>query len=105
MIASISVFFIVMSIVSFCLKTHPSFRVASLAHQNESVYVTSAGHYQYSIQKFYTEPLRIFWAIEALCNVWFTFEIVLRFIFCPSKKSFVRNPLNIIDFVSLLFLT
>ncbi|KAI6226566.1 Potassium voltage-gated channel protein egl-36 [Aphelenchoides fujianensis] len=35
-VATISVCFIVMSIISFCLKTHPSFRVPSLHLLNDS---------------------------------------------------------------------
>ncbi|XP_060105439.1 potassium voltage-gated channel subfamily C member 1-like [Heteronotia binoei] len=48
---------------------------------------------------------------ELFCILWFTFEFSMRLIFCPDKKKFLTNPLNITDFLSLfpvyieLFLT
>ncbi|KAI6192374.1 BTB domain-containing protein [Aphelenchoides bicaudatus] len=101
-IATISVCFIVMSIVSFCLKTHQSFRVPTIVNQNYSLLLMESGYSHESIQKYYTEPLKIFWVLELICNFWFTFEITVRFIFCPSKSLFLRNPLNIIDFIATL---
>jgi hypothetical protein len=58
-----------MSIVSFCLKTDPSFRVTSIAHhQNESDDNDEEGRSK-TIQKFYTEPLKIFWVVGFLLIV------------------------------------
>lgn len=34
--------------------------------------------------------------------VWFTFEIITRFIVSPKKCGFVRSPVNIIDFLATL---
>jgi potassium voltage-gated channel Shaw-related subfamily C protein 1 len=34
--------------------------------------------------------------------VWFTFEIIIRFIVSPKKFGFVRSPVNIIDFLATL---
>jgi potassium voltage-gated channel Shaw-related subfamily C protein len=34
--------------------------------------------------------------------VWFTFEIITRFIVSPKKFGFVRSPVNIIDFLATL---
>ncbi|CAD5233312.1 unnamed protein product [Bursaphelenchus xylophilus] len=98
MVAAVSVFFIVTSIVSFCLKTHPSFRVYSLAYENHSEVMNGF----YRISRVGTEPMTIFWVIELICNVWFTFEICVRFFFCPSRTKFCKNPLNIIDLISTL---
>ncbi|KAI6204770.1 hypothetical protein M3Y94_00715200 [Aphelenchoides besseyi] len=98
-IATISVCFIVMSIISFCLKTHPSFRVPSILHLNWTGQQTSSVD-QFSLHKIHTEPMKIFWMIELICNVWFTFEILVRFMFCPSRLAFVKSPINIIDFVA-----
>jgi hypothetical protein len=62
MIATISVCFIVASILSFCLKTSPSFRVHSYNNQTAMV----DGHHRTSIQKFNTEPLKIFWMVSQM---------------------------------------
>jgi potassium voltage-gated channel Shaw-related subfamily C protein len=40
--------------------------------------------------------------IEFLFIVWFTFEIIIRFIVSPKKFGFVRSPVNIIDFLATL---
>jgi potassium voltage-gated channel Shaw-related subfamily C protein 1 len=34
--------------------------------------------------------------------VWFTFEIITRFIVSPQKFGFVRSPVNIVDFLATL---
>ncbi|CAO4384164.1 unnamed protein product [Caenorhabditis nigoni] len=98
-IAGISVLFIFISIVSFCLKTHQTFRLPVLTGQNISM---PGGYFQPSIDRISTEPLPIFGQIEMLCNIWFTLELIIRFIFCPSKMRFFKSPLNMIDLVATL---
>ncbi|XP_006269616.1 potassium voltage-gated channel subfamily S member 3 isoform X1 [Alligator mississippiensis] len=41
-------------------------------------------------------------AVEIVCIIWFTGELVIRLIVAPSQKKFWKNPLNIIDFVSII---
>uniref|UniRef100_A0AC35TGD1 BTB domain-containing protein n=1 Tax=Rhabditophanes sp. KR3021 TaxID=114890 RepID=A0AC35TGD1_9BILA len=96
-ISVVSVSFIILSIVSFCCKTHPSFRTSNLAVNTEE---TTSGFI--FIDKTNTEPLWIFSHIEYACNIWFTFEIIVRFIACPSKAKFFKSPLNIIDLIATL---
>ncbi|VDN08403.1 unnamed protein product [Thelazia callipaeda] len=94
-IAAISVCFIIISMVSFCMKTHPAFRIAVLSFSNISDnYIR--------VQKTSTEPHHIFSQIEYLCNLWFTFEILVRFVFCPNKWHFLRSPINNIDLIATL---
>ncbi|XP_030201160.1 potassium voltage-gated channel subfamily C member 3a [Gadus morhua] len=40
--------------------------------------------------------------IEGVCVTWFTFEFLMRITFCPNKLDFIRNALNIIDFVAIV---
>ena len=40
--------------------------------------------------------------IELYCLVWFTMETCTRFVTCNQKKAFIKNPMNIIDVLSLL---
>ncbi|VDN60738.1 unnamed protein product [Dracunculus medinensis] len=94
-IAAISVCFIVISIVSFCLKTHPNFRIAVISTRN----ITSN---HIGIQRTATEPHKSFSQIEFVCNIWFTFEIIVRFVFCPSKFRFFKSPINNIDLIATL---
>lgn len=37
-----------------------------------------------------------------MCNTWFTFEILIRFIVTPNHIQFCKDPINIIDFVATL---
>nr|XP_023019515.1 potassium voltage-gated channel protein Shaw-like isoform X2 [Leptinotarsa decemlineata] len=86
-VAGASVFFICVSVFSFCLKTHPDMRV-KCQHENSD--------------KDCTEPLPYFLVVEHLCNAWFTFELSVRLIVSPSLVDFVKSPVNIIDFSATL---
>lgn len=80
----ISVFFICVSIVSFCLKTHPDMRVPVI--RNITVKTTD-GRYVWTLDKHQTNPHEFFSYIECICNAWFTFEILVskRFQFKSVK--------------------
>uniref|UniRef100_A0A8C0J9E0 BTB domain-containing protein n=1 Tax=Chelonoidis abingdonii TaxID=106734 RepID=A0A8C0J9E0_CHEAB len=41
-------------------------------------------------------------AVEIACIVWFTVELVIRLAAAPSLKKFWKNPLNVIDLVSII---
>ena len=95
--AATSVFFIVISIISFCLKTHPPLRIPVIKVIN----VTMADGSQSEIlTKKKTEPHEAFYYIECVCNAWFTFEFIVRLIVAPNKLDFFRDMLNIIDLVA-----
>ncbi|CAG9812651.1 unnamed protein product [Phaedon cochleariae] len=87
-VAGASVFFICVSVFSFCLKTHPGMRVKC-----EHVHSTEVNC---------TEPYWYFLTAEHLCNAWFTFELSVRLIVSPSLIEFVKSPVNIIDFAATL---
>ncbi|KAM4772363.1 delayed-rectifier potassium channel regulatory subunit KCNS3 [Rhinophrynus dorsalis] len=40
--------------------------------------------------------------VENICIAWFTTELVVRLAVAPSQKKFWKNPMNIIDFVSII---
>lgn len=44
----------------------------------------------------------MFEVIETMCNIWFTIEIVFRFISCPRKLKYLMAPVNVIDIVATL---
>jgi len=106
----VSVFFIVVSILSFCLKTHPTMRVPVIRNLSVAIPVNytassssrSAVPLPWILDKQRTQPHDAFFYIECVCNVWFTFELVARSIVSPSKLAFARAPVNIIDFVATL---
>lgn len=98
-IGVMSVFFICVSILSFCLKTHPNMRVPVI--KNITVH-TSDSSVAWTLDKMQTNPHDAFFYIECVCNAWFTFEIIIRFVASPSKLDFVRGAVNIIDFTATL---
>ena len=40
--------------------------------------------------------------LDIAASVWFTLEFVLRFLFCPERGHFLRNPMNWIDFLAVV---
>lgn len=99
MIGIVSVFFICLSILSFCLKTDPNMRVPVI--QNVTVRLPN-NRTDWSLDKVATNPHEAFQIIETICNIWFTFELLMRFISCPSKLAFAKSIVNIIDFTATL---
>ncbi|XP_021915556.1 potassium voltage-gated channel protein Shaw isoform X1 [Zootermopsis nevadensis] len=98
-IGVISVFFICVSILSFCLKTHPDMRVPVIRNITVNTsYNTSA----WTLDKTQTNAHEAFFYIECVCNAWFTLEFFIRFIATPNKWEFIKASVNIIDSVATL---
>ncbi|OTF72154.1 potassium voltage-gated channel protein Shaw-like protein [Euroglyphus maynei] len=95
----LSVFFICVSIVSFCLKTHPNMRVPSI--RNITVMTTNSTK-AWVLEKNQTNPHQAFFYIECVCNAWFTMEIITRFTCSPSKVEFLKGAVNVIDITATL---
>nr|XP_012606453.1 potassium voltage-gated channel subfamily C member 2 isoform X4 [Microcebus murinus] len=93
-IAFASLFFILVSITTFCLETHEAFNIVK--NKTEPV-VNGTSVLQYEIE---TDPALTY--VEGVCVVWFTFEFLVRIVFSPNKLEFIKNLLNIIDFVAIL---
>lgn len=83
----ISVFFICISILSFCLKTHPDMRVPVI--RNVTVQ-TSHNSTAWTLDKTQTNAHDAFFYIECVCNAWFTIEILSRFVASPNKILFAK---------------
>ncbi|KAK7135833.1 hypothetical protein R3I94_014492 [Phoxinus phoxinus] len=95
-IAFVSLFFILVSITNFCLETHEAFN--ELVNRTE---LGSAGNTTGTFRlEMETKPVLML--VEGICVVWFTFEFLVRIICCPNKLLFIKNTLNIIDFVAIL---
>lgn len=98
-IGVISVFFICVSIISFCLKTHPDMRVPVIRNYT----VTTANQTQsWALDKVQTNAHVAFFYIECVCNAWFTLEILVRFISSPNKCEFIKSSVNIIDYIATM---
>lgn len=99
-IAIVSVLVILISIVIFCLETLPEFRdekelilTQNLENVNETLQLQGGG------LTVFNDP---FFIVETVCIIWFSFEFTVRFFACPSKATFFKNIMNIIDIVSIL---
>ncbi|XP_001375725.1 potassium voltage-gated channel subfamily G member 3 isoform X2 [Monodelphis domestica] len=79
-LATVSVVFVIVSMVVLCASTLPDWRAAAV--DNHSL----------------EEQSRI---IEAICIGWFTAECIVRFIISKNKCEFVKRPLNIIDLLAI----
>ncbi|XP_032093736.1 potassium voltage-gated channel subfamily C member 1-like [Thamnophis elegans] len=96
-VAFASLFFILISITTFCLETHEAFN-----HFKNKTEIIKTGN-STSVKVDYemeTEPFLTY--VEGMCVIWFTFEFLIRVIFCPDKMEFIKSTLNIIDFVAIL---
>ncbi|KAI1890733.1 hypothetical protein AGOR_G00156670 [Albula goreensis] len=90
-IAVLSLIIIVISIGNKCLETHPYFHNMVTDH-----------HAEEDMESRQLEPFAVFFILEAICSVWFVFEFLVRAVCCPNKLHFIKNILNIVDFLALL---
>lgn len=63
---------------------------------------TAANTTDWTVDKSHTNAHVFFFYIECICNAWFTFEILIRFIACPNKCEFVKSSVNVIDYIATL---
>ncbi|XP_062974782.1 potassium voltage-gated channel subfamily A member 10 [Elgaria multicarinata webbii] len=96
-VALVSVLVIVISIIIFCVETLPEFRDEREIKdvKDDANNLTKA----IEVPNTFTDP---FFVIETACIIWFSFELFVRFIVCPSKAEFFKNIMNIIDIVSII---
>ncbi|KAM9445451.1 potassium voltage-gated channel subfamily A member 3 [Clarias gariepinus] len=100
-IAIVSVLVILISIVIFCLETLPEFREDD--DREPAVIATSATLMSNSTTTVLPSPFSDpFFVVETLCIIWFSFELLVRFFACPSKATFSKNIMNIIDIVAII---
>ncbi|CAK1587294.1 unnamed protein product [Parnassius mnemosyne] len=103
-ISVISVFFICVSVLCFCLKTHPDLRVLEPTPypEEEDSENTTAMEENFPGWLDNGQPHIAFFYIELICNVWFTIELLVRSVVAPNIIEFIKSPVNIIDFIATL---
>ncbi|KAM8836765.1 voltage-gated potassium channel regulatory subunit KCNG3 [Spinachia spinachia] len=77
LLASVSVIFVLVSMIMMCASTLPDWDTAK----------------RNTVEEHRT--------VEAVCIGWFTAECIVRFLVAKSKWDFIRRPLNIIDVISI----
>ncbi|XP_055519245.1 potassium voltage-gated channel subfamily C member 1-like isoform X1 [Leucoraja erinacea] len=96
-VAFASLFFILISITTFCLETHEAFN-----HLVNRTHTVVRGNVTMVVEDVGIETEAFLTYVEGMCVIWFTFEFLMRILFCPNKKEFIKCSLNIIDFVAIL---
>ncbi|XP_023804897.1 potassium voltage-gated channel subfamily C member 1 isoform X3 [Oryzias latipes] len=96
-VAFMSLFFILISISTFCMETHEAFN--TIYNKTENVTIGNVTR-----EEIVYEVVTDSWLtyVEGVCVIWFTIEVLLRVTFCPDKLEFFKSALNIIDFVAIL---
>jgi potassium voltage-gated channel Shaw-related subfamily C protein len=94
----ISIFFIIVSILSFVLQTLSMFRITEIDFVDVYINKTATDRTP-ALNRQHVHPS--FDVVEWICNTWFIFEIMMRFIVSPNKKEFCKSFLNIIDFLGM----
>lgn len=74
-ISALSALVVIISITSYCILTYPGITKEMKAQL----------HY-----------------VEYVCNIWFTTDLLSRFLLCPAKWKFCKKFMNLIDLVSIL---
>ncbi|KAK7879260.1 hypothetical protein WMY93_033960 [Mugilogobius chulae] len=96
-VAFASLFFILLSISTFCLETHEVFN--TIYNKTENVTVGNVTREEVVFEVVTDDWLTY---VEGVCVIWFTIEVMARVVFCPDKAEFFRSALNIIDFVAIV---
>nr|DBA15945.1 TPA: hypothetical protein GDO54_003398 [Pyxicephalus adspersus] len=97
-IAIISVMVILISIVIFCLETLPEFRDERDLSLPVQPFHRNSTH-GFKENSPFEDP---FFIVETICICWFSFELSVRFVACPSKPAFFKDIMNMIDFVAII---
>uniref|UniRef100_A0A8C3A9T6 Potassium voltage-gated channel modifier subfamily G member 3 n=1 Tax=Cyclopterus lumpus TaxID=8103 RepID=A0A8C3A9T6_CYCLU len=86
LLASVSVIFVLVSMIMLCASTLPDWDTAKRNIVEE-----------HSLSSRGLKPS----LLEAVCIGWFTAECTMRFLVARSKWDFIRRPLNIIDVIAI----
>ncbi|XP_035684660.1 shaker-related potassium channel tsha2-like isoform X1 [Branchiostoma floridae] len=84
---------IFVSIFVFCMETLPDYRDQEVLIGHDNSTNTTA------IERATQSS---FFQIETFCVAWFCIELGLRFYACPKKLVFIKDLLNIFDFVAIV---
>lgn len=87
LIAFFGLLIVILSVVIMCLETVVDSQVRSINNENNSEI---------------KDRNIIFFVLEFFCNSVFTIELILRFIVSPNKFQFIKNFLNVIDFIAVV---
>ena len=112
-VSILSILCIIASICCFCLGTHSYFQSCpknpdpvlgnfstngTSGRSGISEIVNAIEGDVYENDMFHEcDPIQLLEYIQLVCNSWFTFEVLVRFMSCPTKTAFFRAPINLLD--------
>lgn len=94
-VALISVFVIIISIIIFCLETLPNFK-------HYRLFINPITNQTRIVEDDVPNISNPFFLVESVCIVWFILELAIRFIFCPIKIVFIKDFMNLIDLFAIM---
>ena len=94
--AGFSLFFVLLSIATFCLSSHLDFRVP----RNASISINKT--WTYTEKNKYSKPHPAIGIIDLICIFYFTVEIIIRISSCPDRKKLFLLPLTWVDILSIV---
>ncbi|XP_015419010.1 PREDICTED: LOW QUALITY PROTEIN: potassium voltage-gated channel subfamily C member 4 [Myotis davidii] len=94
-VAFASLFFILVSITTFCLETHEAFNIDRNVTEILRVGNTTSVRFRREVE---TEPILTY--IEGVCVLWFTLEFLVRIVCCPEARR-TNEFLLLIIFLAL----
>lgn len=94
-VAILSICFIIISVVTFCVETLPAFKDAGCS---STPWVDVDGRNVTLREPDLLDPLFL---VESCCITWFVMELGFRFVSCPSKALFLRSFSNWVDILAI----
>ncbi|CAG5082603.1 Oidioi.mRNA.OKI2018_I69.PAR.g10165.t2.cds [Oikopleura dioica] len=95
----LSIFFILLSTISFCLETIPFFQEGNCYPGVDK----NGTPVRYQMKDYNPESNTFpFWVIETICITFFTIEYVLRFWSAPDRCRFVPEFMNLVDLAAIV---
>lgn len=119
LLAKFSLLVIIMSTITFCVETFPSFRRHTVCRNVTSKGVNDSNVFNASHSSSNSSQLVVvFNVMETYCTIkersaywqtietayvaWFTFEYVMRLISAPRRVKFMTSALGLVDFLAIL---
>ena len=100
----ISLLFVVISILGFCLETLPEYRpknISTISSNATNQSTNRCGGAEGQTVAGLEQDSGLF-ILDIICTVYFTIELIVRFSFAPLKKDFVMSAMNVIDLLALV---
>ncbi|CAH1787249.1 unnamed protein product [Owenia fusiformis] len=102
-IAFISMFSVIFSIILFVCETHLLFRVPSNETFHAENNITWDRNWNNTEKRLYTKAHPVLDYLDYyVCTVYFTLELIIRIISCPDKKVFFKSVTTWVDIISIV---